>query len=271
MKPPVYLAIIVALLGAVLFGGCASAPGAVAAPESTPTPNPCAPGQIGFEVKKINDQMRIFDDISFVAKLTDQKLLSQPLLEMLAVRREVINIPPPSCLETLHTSAVRYMDLVINDLAHFMGGISQEQVNSEVLMSEKLRSEYEQEAARLVGATYAPPPTGIPITPPVYTPQPAETQTSREPALVTNPGPASINIRFEPSMTSAIVGYMQPDESAVAIGRTADSEWIAIELVNSTIRYAWVYAGNVELNLPLEQLPTPDPTVTPAPSTTLTP
>ena len=131
--------------------------------------------------------------------------------------------------------------------------------------------------ARLVGATYVPPATLVPLVP-----QPQVGQSSAPPGinsfsgtptptevvvLATNPGTASVNIRFEPSMTSAIVGYLQPNESAPAIGRTSNSEWIAIQLTNSPINYAWVYATTVRLNVPLEQLPTPNPTPTITPST----
>lgn len=281
MKTKFYAIPVLILITAVFLAACGAAPSAATQILQTNTPNPCAPNQIGFEIKKINDQMRAIDDLTFVANLTDQKLLAQPVMEMQAVRRQLESTDPPPCLEKLNASAVSYMNMVINYLAHFMGGVAQEQINAEIAASQSLRTAYEEERARLVGATYLPPPTRIPVTPPAITPGNDGTPASSHPGdpplqtseavLVTNPGPASINIRFEPSMTSAIVGYLQPHETAPAIGRTEDSQWVAIELLNSTIRYAWVYAGNVKLNVAIEQLPTPAPTPTPASSETPSP
>lgn len=239
------------------------------------TPNPCAPNQIGKEIDKINELMRAFDDATFIANLTDQKLLAQPIMEMQAIRRQVENLEMPSCLKNLQVSAISYMNMVINYLAHFMGGISQEQINAEIAASQNLRIAYEEEIARQIGATYVPPPTRIPVTPATPKPTQENNSSSTQPAektpvadpkfIVTNTSQASINIRLEPSLTSAIVGYLQPEETAQAIGRTTDSEWIAILLTNSSIAYAWVYSENVTLNVPVEQLPTPDPTPTGVP------
>jgi len=267
MKQRFFTISIFALFTALLLAACGAAPsGTPAQTPQTNTPNPCTPSQIGFEIKKINDQIHVFDDLTFVANLTDQKLLTQPLMEMLAVRRQLESMDPPQCTEKLNASAISYMNMVINYLAHFMGGISQEQINAEIGASQSLRTAYEEEKARLVGATYLPPPTRIPITPPAGTPvsdRPGDLLSTPQLILATNPGPASINIRLEPSMTGAIAGYLTPNESAPAIGRTEDAQWIAIEMKNSALRYAWVYAENVKLNVPVEQLPTPDPTPTP--------
>lgn len=278
MRNKFYAIPIFILFATMLLAACSAAPGNTAQTAQTNTPDPCAPSQIGFEIKKINDQMRVFDDLTFVANLTDQKLLTQPIMEMQAARRQLEKMDPPPCLEKLNASAISYMNMVINYLAHFMGGISQEQINAEIGASQSLRTAYEEERARLVGATYIPPPTRVPVTPAAADAGQDGTPASNQPGdppvqppdavLVTNPGSASINIRFEPSMTSAIVGYLQPNETAPAIGRTEDSLWIAIELANSTIRYAWVYAETVQLNAPIEQLPTPEPSATPAPSET---
>ncbi|NPV76516.1 MAG: hypothetical protein HPY59_09105 [Anaerolineae bacterium] len=281
MRHKLYAIPIFTLFAALLLAACGAAPSNAAPPPQTNTPDPCAPSQIGFEIKKINDQVRVFDDLTFVANLTDQKLLTQPIMEMQAVRRQLEKMDPPPCLEKLNASAISYMNMVINYLAHFMGGISQEQINAEIGASQSLRTAYEEERARLVGATYLPPPTRVPVTPPATNPGQDVTPVSNQPGdpplqtpqvvLVTNPGSASINIRLEPSMTSAIVGYLQPNETAPAIGRTEDSLWIAIEPANSPFRYAWVYAETVQLNAPIEELPTPEPSATPAPSETPAP
>lgn len=267
MKKIPFVSAICVLFSLFLLAACDSLPKSIGLPTPSHTPDLCAPNHIGTEIKKINDLIREFDDITYVANLTDQKLLTQPIIQLQTVRRNTENLNPPSCLLELRKHAVNYMNMVINYLAHFMGGVSQEQINAEINTSQTLRNTYEAERARLVGATFVPPPTQVPVTQPPISEQPQSTTdpnrleispTPTTAAEVTNTGEASINIRFEPSMTSAIVGYLQPNSSAPAIGRTADSKWIAIQPANSSFNYAWVYADTVTLSIPIDRLPTPD-------------
>jgi hypothetical protein len=114
--------------------------------------NPCAPQNILVEVRKVYDRMHKFDDISFVANLTPQDQLADPVLKMQDVRYELEYVDVAECVAPLKQSAINYMNSVIIYLAHFMGGIDRQQVNLEITTSDQLRNTYDAELARLTGA-----------------------------------------------------------------------------------------------------------------------
>ncbi|HEY60602.1 MAG TPA: hypothetical protein G4N92_07980 [Anaerolineae bacterium] len=77
------------------------------------TPAPCSKENILEEVGMIEKFMGEFDDINFVANLTQQEQLAGPILELQKVRRLVEYLELPSCLDTLKSSTIEYMDNVI--------------------------------------------------------------------------------------------------------------------------------------------------------------
>ncbi len=232
----------------------------------TNTPDLCSKENILDEVGRIEKFMGEFDDIRFVANLTQQEQLAGPILELQEVRRLVEYLELPSCLDTLKSSTIEYMDNVIIYLAYFMGGSARELVDDEINNSQNSRISYEKELARLLGVDFVPPAT---VTPLALLPSSAATSVpdqAGEAMLVINPGPQQVNIRMEPYTNASIIGYLQPAESAVAVGRNESSEWIAVLLPGvEEPTLGWIYAEVVDLNVPIETLPTP------APTTALTP
>jgi hypothetical protein len=76
------------------------------------------------------------------------------------------------------------------------------------------------------------------------------------------------NVRTGPgSLDYPTVGFLNPGDSAPAIGRSLKSEWIQIRYPNGPNGIGWVYAALVTLTggaLPIvEPPPTPTPAVTP--------
>jgi len=149
-----------------------------------------------------------------------------------------------------------------------MGGSARELVDDEINNSQNSRISYEKELARLLGVDFVPPAT---VTPLALLPSSAATSVpdqtgayeAGEPILVVNPGPQKVNIRMAPFLDASIIAYLQPEESAIAVGRTESSDWIAILLPDiEEPSIGWVYAEVVDLNVPIETLPTPAPTPT---------
>ena len=226
------------------------------------TPDLCSKENILEEVGKIEKFMGEFDDIKFVANLTQQEQLANPILELQKVRRQVEYLELPSCLDTLKSFTIEYMDNVIIYLAYFMGGSARELVNDEINNSQELRISYEKELASLLGVDFVPPAT---VTPLALAATSVPDQAG-EAMLVVNPGTQQVNIRMEPYIDASIIGYLQPAESAVAVSRNESSEWIAVLLPGvEEPTLGWIYAEVVVLNVLIETLPTSEPIPTVAP------
>jgi len=230
------------------------------------TPDLCSKENILEEVGKIEKFMGEFDDIKFVANLTQQEQLAGPILELQKVRRQVEYLKLPSCLDTLKSSTIEYMDNVIIYLAYFMGGSARELVDDGINNSQNSRISYEKELASLLGVDFVPSATETPL---ALLPSSAATSVpdqAGEPMLVVNPGTQQVNIRMEPYIDASIIGYLQSAESAVAVGRTESSEWIAVLLPGvEEPTLGWIYAEVVVLNVLIETLPTSEPIPTVAP------
>ncbi len=148
----------VILLAALLLAGCT--PKASPTPASTPTYNPCAPENIRAETKKVGDVQRVFDDAVQLASVTPFSQLPVVIPSMQAARRQAQDLQVPDCLAKLKTMQLTYMEAVINTFLAFLAGGSQNP-NTQILaqgiaQARLLRDAYNQELARLIGATYLP-------------------------------------------------------------------------------------------------------------------
>lgn len=251
----IYLVVALALLSGLL-GACN--PGTSSGPTATPGDR-CSAERLPAETRKVNDLMREFDDITFVANLTPQAQLTEPILQLQGVRRRMEDLDVPPCLQTLRLNGVNYMNAVISYLAHFMGGAAREQVNGEIIASQTLRVAFESEMARLIGATYVPPPTmSVPTleaTPTLGgTPDLAGTEQAST-VIVTNSSGGTINVRSLPDLASPLLGYMMPGDTAKALARTEDGTWLIIEFPSSPNGMGCVYTELVQVDGPVELLP----------------
>lgn len=114
--------------------------------------DPCSPKNIVSEVKKVYDLMHKFDDYTFVANLTNQTELAEPIMKMQDVRYELEYTETAECTVTLQQDAINYMNSVIIYLGHFMGGMDKNQVNMEITAADEMRKVYDAELSRLTGA-----------------------------------------------------------------------------------------------------------------------
>jgi len=219
-----------------------------------------------------------FDDVTFVASMTPREQLSDLILNLQDIRRRTDLKTTPVCVAHLQSTAVNYMNEVILFLAHYMGGIDASQVDMERNNSQNLRIAYEEEYAHMTGATYISP-TPIPTNTMAEitatdTPTPTQTATenNEEPTnteavevIVTNPGPSTINLHDAPNVTARLVGFLNPQENAQAIGRTNTGDWILIAYSKAEGGTGWVFSKLVQIENSIELLPITDQTATPQP------
>jgi hypothetical protein len=241
----------------------------------TPTEDQCSPTGITPIIKKVHDQMRAFDDITFVANMTTQAQLVDPILRLQDIRRNVEDFVLPTCAATLQSDAIKYMNAVITTLTHFMGGLQSDMVNQEVAASQNYRVQYEVERARLLGVTYVPQPTQVPVataTPSGNATPASQTTPKTEASInITNTGAAPANLRADPSMNGTVVGMLEPKKSLPAIGRNAAGDWIAVSAPDVTGGVAWIYTKLITIDKPVEQIPVIASTASAGISTTPTP
>jgi hypothetical protein len=218
------------------------------------TPDPCSPENLPLEAAKVNKLMREFDDYSALASNTLQNQLVVLIPEMQRILREAEDLPVPACLETLKDLQMAHMNLVIQTLMAFMNNTDVQLINAGITQARELHGKYDVEMARLLGVTLAPQPTSLPrptATPAAnVVPSPA-TQV----AMVTNAGLSGINLRSAPGLNAPESGILNAQTSTTALGRSADDQWILVEIPAQPGLTAWVYAALVQLSVPIAQLP----------------
>lgn len=251
-----YKILIFILMFSLLITACGAADATPAAVETsteaiTITPDLCSAENLPAEVTKVNKLMREFDDYSSLASNTPQAQLVELIPEMQRILRDAEDLQTPACLQTLKQLQMSHMSLVIQILMAFMNNSDVETINAGIAQSRELHAQYDIEMARLLGVTLVIPPTIPPSTEATTVPP----STAAAAAYVTNPGPTRINLRSSPALNAPEAGLLDVKISAVAIGRSADSQWIKVEIPNQPGQTAWVFASLAQLSVPIDQLP----------------
>lgn len=223
-------------------------------PEITPTLDLCIEPNLSAEVAKTNKLMREFDDYSTLASNTPQAQLVDVIPELQRVLREAQDQTVPACLENLKKLQLQHMQAVVQTLLAFMGNSANtELVNAGITQARQLRLQYDIELARLLGITLQAPASPNPTTDSV-------TATSIPPVILTNPGPNELNLWSTPDFNAPVIGVMPVQATAIALGRTADNQWIKVEIQNQTGTItAWVIASVAQLSIAIDQLPITSP------------
>jgi hypothetical protein len=246
--------------------------GAPLLPPATNTPDPCTPQNLPGEVKKVNDLMREFDDDAFIAQSTNSAQLAPLIQEMQRIRRTAEDQQTPACLANLKEYQLAHMNAVITTLVYLMGGAKPEDVFQGIASSQKFHEQYTREWSRLLGITLT-----VPVSPtfaaaasapavsslapstsaPALSPTPGNLPLSTLPAgpFVTNLGPTTVNIRAKPALDGQTLGILAVGAVVPAFGKTADNQWIQIEMPGQPGRIAWVYAPLVLTSIPPDELP----------------
>ncbi len=278
----------VLLVFSLLLGACASSPTQVVIQASpippatatlalSSTPDLCAANNIRKEIKKVYDLMQKFDDTVFVASLTSQQQLPPIIMTLQDVRRDTQALDVAVCVGTLRLAAVNYQNATITYLAHFMGGSSRDQINSEMADSQNLRKVYDIELSRLLGVPYVPPATPTPLAtalPTTPTGQPTPTVAIATPGgsasdiYVTNTGVIPANLRDIPSVSGNKIAELPVGARARVLFRTPIGDWLLVEFQGVPNNLAWIFTNVVTLNVDISKVPVlspaPTPTATPA-------
>lgn len=253
---------------AVTVASCSTPPATTQAPapntpaaETAPstTPNPCDKSNVQTSVKQFTDLTREFDDTSYVASFTPQAQLVEPVLKLQEVRRKVQAIEAPDCFTQLKKLQIIYMNGVITALVHFLGGAKGDQVQAEIAATRSLRVNYEQELANVLGVTYVPPPT--------VTSQPTSAGATEAPPLPPTPTVTPVNLtviqranlRIGPGTDFDQVATLNGGETAVAVGRNAQGDWLQIVYPANSDSRAWLLVSLVSVDGAVETLPVVTP------------
>lgn len=156
-----FLFILTVALAALLLAACSKSASETL---STPTFDPCAPGNIAAEVGKVNDLMREFDDGAQLASYAPVEQLVTIIPSLQEIRRRAEDLEVPSCLETLKNYQLEHMNTVIGTLLLFMQG---SQGNSDAIVqginqARTLHEQYDQEMITLLGVATVEPLSATP-------------------------------------------------------------------------------------------------------------
>lgn len=252
----------------VTVASCSTPPATTQAPEpNTPaagnepsaTPNPCDKSNVQTSVKQFTDLTREFDDTSYVASFTPQAQLVEPVLKLQEVRRKVQAIEAPDCFAQLKKLQIIYMNGVVTALVHFLGGAQGNQVQAEIAATRSLRVDYETELAKVLGVTYVPPPT----VPPQATSAGATETPTAPPSPTVTPVTLTViqraNLRIGPGTEFDQVATMNGGESAIAVGRNAQGDWLQIIYPSDSESRAWLLVSLVQVDGAVETLPVVTP------------
>ena len=143
----------------LFLSACASQAPATTSPNTiaeqtitpTSTPDPCAAENLSESIKKVNDLMREFDDMSKLSTNIAREQLPDLISEMQRVRRAAEDQQVPDCLSTLKVHQIAHMNTVINTLIAFLGGAQADALNEGIKRAGQEHDLYTLEIARLLG------------------------------------------------------------------------------------------------------------------------
>ncbi|MCJ7431849.1 MAG: SH3 domain-containing protein [Anaerolineales bacterium] len=256
MKNHRYTFTLIVLAAALLLAACGQAapvvtPTLIPTATVTSTPDACSKENIAVEIQAVHRLMREFDDSAALSANTTREQLKPTIADLQRIRRDAEDQKVPACMQAFKELQLVHMNTFIQTLIVFMGGADQETVNQGIGLSRQLHDQYMIEMARLQGVPISP--TLIPV-PTVGTPGAVTTSEAEVPtpsvAIVTNPGPASVNLRSTAALDAQNVGVLGVGQSALALGQTANGAWIMIEIPSQPGQTAWVYAALIQLSGP---------------------
>jgi hypothetical protein len=131
---------------------------------TTMTDDPCSSQHLPTTVQGLNDLMREFDDASQLASNTPAQQLPGVISNLQRIRRSAEDTHIPACLRDLKTHQLNHMNLMIQTLIAFVGGASNDELNTGLENARKEHDLYSLEIVRLLGITLAPM-TATPSTP----------------------------------------------------------------------------------------------------------
>jgi hypothetical protein len=268
MKKRLFFLLILSLSVAIMISACGSSEPkptrtpkptntskVTVTPAPTATPDPCAPENISKEVEKVHKHMREFDDASLLASNTPVAQLNPSIADLQRIRREAEDQEIPFCLTTLKQYQLAHMNTVINTMLYMLSyqgsDADKDVLNQGIALARQQHDQYILELANVLGLTVVAAPTAA-VT--EGTPEAGATPAPVA-VLITNPGPAAVNLRTQPDLNADTLGILDIGAGAVVLGRTADTLWYQVEFPGQAGQTAWVYAPLVQLSDPNAVIP----------------
>ena len=217
------------------------------APTQTSTPDPCGPDNVMLEVEKVQALVNSFQDTAYIANNTDVNLLIHPILRLQEMQKELRELEVPDCLVPLKNRSIEYTVSVVNYLLLFMNlqDPAAVELTTAIQNSEALWQTVLGEFNNVLTAAGLEPQQVSELNQP-----PSESEDSG--VTVLNEGPGAVNIRELPDLDSEVLEKLEAEDTAAALGRTEDSEWIQIRIDDVT---GWVFAETITIDSPVEDLP----------------
>jgi hypothetical protein len=207
----------------------------------TPSADMCSPANLPDTVNIVNTYMVQFDNYATLASTLVQSQLPRILTAMQGIRDALQAQAIPDCLTALKTYGRQYMDAVIKTLEDFKVKPDSQSLAAGILKARSYSDQYAAEKVRLLG---------LPQAGANGSPAPGSTEAAGTPApagaMIINPGPNPLNLHVSPSLTSQSIGVLNASDSAPALGRSSNGEWVQIEVPGQVGKKAWVYASLVQ-------------------------
>jgi hypothetical protein len=239
--------------------------------------DPCASHQINLTIKPVNGLMRQFVDASDLAFSTPVDQLTIQLAKLQVLRDDMFALDIPDCIAGLKTDGLQYMDATLELFLVFIEDPYSETVSYKMEVMDLHWEGYLAGLSTSLGATLTPSPTPIliivedepleeteqieltateiPLT--SETPSPSNTPTNIVPQILVI-APDGVTVRNGPGADYTFLTVLPEGVVAQATGRNVEEAWIQIALDDVSDGMGWVFSTQVELNIPIAELPVVD-------------
>ncbi len=211
----------------------------------TPTPDICAPENIGTEIEEIHKIMRTFEDASLLASNTPNQQLYSAIADLQRIRREAEYLKAPACLDKLKKLQLTHMETVINIMMAFYTGTNAEIINTGILQARQEHDAYTLELVELLG--------GLPLPGATQVAEEITPTTIETPVLIANltvtlkANLNAANMRDAPSRDSTVINWLGKNQEADVFGQNEDGSWFLLSIPSDPDKRAWVAFSALEI------------------------
>ena len=232
----------------------------------------CDPNNIQVNLNPIHGTIRQFVDISDIAYSAPIEQLN-PLIAKLQVLRDNFEVSEiPECLKKLHREGLAYMDSSLEMFMIFLNDPYSESVNLKLEIIDIRWENYLFELSSAYGIPLTPSPTpiiimieGVPegsdseaiptVTfAPTETPGPTDTPVPTEIIPEVSITTDGVTVRGGPGADYAFLLNLAEGSIVQALGRNEEGNWIKVLIAYENIDTGWVFASQVTLNVPVDDL-----------------
>jgi hypothetical protein len=239
----------------LIASGAQDATPLVSTPTMMPaaTPDPCAPENLEDALQPLIDLINIYRDTAIVASVTNQSMMTIPLLELQENRRAVQNFDVPECQEQLKAAALEYMVASFN----VFGAFATHQTEEEKIAIENALNSIEETLWQnvLVQVNTLMVDAGLREELDIL-PSISPEGDNFLGISISNDTNAGINVRGLPDLNASIIASLEPGMQATGLARTEAGDWVQVNL-DGVI--GWVFAETISSDEPLDSLPVFEP------------